>query len=123
MAGDTAFLIRERVDENQPLRRHDLAIGELAPHGSAIRCLHSVVVGSAHPQIHLRSDHGKTLRSPPLLHAFRIGEAFPYQLARRVELTRDDKVRTFRGGRHWTLLLNWHCRFWIGAAASSRARG
>src|SRR5215475_1841579 len=104
MAGDTTLLIRERVDENQPLRRHDLAISEFAPHGRAIWCLHSVEVGSAHPQIHLRSDHGKTLRSPPLLHALWLGETFPHQFTRRIEFARDDKIRTLRNGRHRMLL-------------------
>src|SRR5262249_4401546 len=95
-------------------------IGELAPHRSAVRRLHPVVVGSAHPQIHLRCNYGETLWSPPLLHALRIGEALPHELAWRIELTRDDKVRAFRGGHGSSLLLNWHCRLglisWLAGA-------
>ena len=92
MARDAALLVRKRIDEDQLLLRHDLAIGEQAPHGAAVGRLHAVVIGAADAQIHFRGDHGEALRAPPMLHALRIGEAFPQQIARRIEHARDDEV-------------------------------
>src|SRR4029077_12187563 len=107
------------IDENQPFRRHDLAIDEPAPHGGAIRRLHAVEIGPAHPQIHFRSDYDETLRPPPLLHALRVGEALPHQLARRIEHTRDDKVRAFRRDHGHSYSIGVAGLIWI--AASPRA--
>src|SRR5208283_15846 len=92
MAGDATVFVGERIDEHQPLLRHDVAIGELAPHRRAVRRLHAVVVDAADAQIHLRGDDGEALRPPPMLHALRIGEALPHQIAWRVEHARDDEI-------------------------------
>jgi hypothetical protein len=42
------------------------------------------VIGAADAQIHCRGDDGEALGAPPLLHALRLGEALPQQIARRV---------------------------------------
>ena len=96
MPGHAALLVRERIDEDQLFPRHDLAIGEQAPHRRAVRRLHAVVVGTADAQVHVRRDDREALRPPPLLHALRIGEALPEQIARRVEYARHDEVFGWR---------------------------
>ena len=38
--------------------------------------------------------------APPLLHAFRLGEALPHEIARRIEDACDHEVGGFRLGQH-----------------------
>jgi hypothetical protein len=61
---------------------------------------HGAVIDSADTKIHFRSNDDGTFRAEPLLHALRLGEAPPHQIARRIEHARDYEVGGFRLGKH-----------------------
>src|SRR4029079_15103508 len=92
VAGYAALLVRKRVDKHELLWRHDFSIRELAPHDLAVRGLQAVVIDAPRPQIHFGRDNLETFRAPPVRHAFRSCEAFPHQVARRIERARYDEV-------------------------------
>src|SRR5207302_11265799 len=84
-----ALRVREGDDADQPFRRLDLAIGELAPHVAAVGRRHAVVEDAAGTQIDLAGVHLEAFRPPPLLQALGLGPRLPHALARRVEDARD----------------------------------
>src|SRR5262249_1521342 len=49
-------------------------------------------IGPARPQIHFRRNDFEAFWAPPVFHTLWIGEAFPDQVARRIERARDHKV-------------------------------
>jgi hypothetical protein len=84
-----AVVVSRYVAEDEALGRNDLPK----------LIFHRIVpaVGPAHHDAQLTSDShvkladriGKTTRTEPLRHRFRIGPRFPYQRARRIEHPRD----------------------------------
>ena len=123
MPREAAGLVRERMHPDQTLRRGDFAIDEFGPHDMAARIAHGAEIGAADAQIHFRGDDGRALGPEPFLHALRLGEAFPHQIARRVEHARDDEVGAFGFGKHvLTPQLRRDAALIVRPAPSSRRR-
>ena len=92
MLHGVALLVGERQDGNDPFRRFDLLVGELAPHLVAIVGTHAVVEDAARLQVQRQHAQFKADGTPPLGQALRLHPRLEYQFARRVEGLRDDKV-------------------------------
>src|SRR5687767_14297341 len=85
MVGNAALRVGERDDENELLRRIDLAVDEFAPHVATVRRLHAVQERAAGPQVDLAGVDLEPARSPPLLEARGLGPCLPHLVTRGVE--------------------------------------
>src|SRR5262245_9220205 len=89
-----AILIREGIDEDDPLRRNDIAINKFAPHLAAVRRAHTVKENAARTEIQFFDTRLEILSPPPSLQALRLGVRLENEFAWSVEDTRDDELTT-----------------------------
>lgn len=92
MARHAALRIRERHDEDQPLRSLDLAVDEPAPPVAAVGRRHAVVEDAAGAQVDLAGVHLEACWPPPLLQALGFGPRLPHPVARRIKDARDNEL-------------------------------
>ena len=79
-----AFLVRECVGEDDPLRRHDLAIDPPAPIVAALGPAHAEVSDAARADIRLAERRGEAVWSPPADEMLGFGPGLEDEAARRI---------------------------------------
>src|SRR5258705_2634419 len=91
MPAKTATRIRKRIDQNDPLRRLDLAINKLAPHFAAVGGSEAVMKDAARTKIQVSHRHGEAFWPKPLHQAITFGPGLPHEISWRIERARGDE--------------------------------